>query len=196
MGQKTLILASSSPFRRELLSRLAVSFQTVSPTVEEQTYKDSISDPKTLSKVLALEKAKNVLSSHPDAVAIGADQLVFSCGQIFGKPLGRAKAKEQLAQLSGKTHELITGVALYDGSRLREWTQIDHLTMKSLSEEKIERYLNLDAPFQCAGSYRIEKSGIALFDKIETDDYTGIIGLPLVELSKGLAAFGFEVLEA
>ena len=198
---KKLILASSAPSRRALLERLSIPFEAISPHVDEKAWERNITDPVQLTQTLAIQKAKSVFAhyqkrnSQQNITVIGADQLAHLQGQILGKPLSKEKAVEQLSSLRGKTHELITSVSICGRQQATQWTHIDYLTMRPLGKEQIEYYLQQDAPFQCAGSYRLEKSGIALFDRISTSDYTAIIGLPLIELSKRLTSFGFPLFQ-
>ena len=188
---KKLILASSSPYRQKLLERLGLPFMAIAPNVKEQDYKDRISDPKHLALTLAKAKAHSVFSSLSEsAVVIGADQVAHSEGQVLGKPITKENAIQQLLTLRGKTHELISGICIYDGRQSVEWAHIDRLSIKDLTKKQIQCYVEKDNPLDCTGSCRIEGAGIALFEKIETDDYTAIIGLPLMELSKKLVTFG------
>ena len=197
-SMKKLILASSSSSRHQLLSRLFIPFETVFPNVQEKAYEEKISDPVQLTKILARIKAKSILTDHPNPtgiVVIGSDQLAHLNGQVLGKPMAREQARQQLLSLRGKTHELITSVSLCDVDQRVEWTTTALMTMKDLAPRQIDRYLEQDNPLHCAGSYRIERLGIALFEKIVTDDYTAIMGLPLMSLSQKLSSFGLSSLE-
>ena len=187
-----LILASSSPFRRELLARLGLPFEAVSPDLDERALGAGITDPPQLARALAQDKAQSVLRTHPDAVVIGSDQVAHCQGQILGKPLTLDKAKVQLNLLSGKAHELVTAVCICWGDQKIQWVEYNQLTMKPLTQGQIKNYLQRDNPLQCAGSYRIESYGMALFECIETEDYTSMIGLPLLTLSKHLNTLGFK----
>lgn len=182
MAQKQLILASTSKYRQELLSRLAYKFTAQAPLIDEEKEKDPSLSPKALAERLAMLKAASLKSA--DRVVIGGDQLVAFEGRILGKSHTAEKAVEQLMSMQGKTHELITAICVFNGNTMISYTDITRMHMKKLSREQAERYVQLDMPTDCAGSYKIEKHGIMLFDKIESQDFTAIQGLPLIELSK------------
>ncbi|WII73773.1 nucleoside triphosphate pyrophosphatase [Bdellovibrio sp. 22V] len=188
MAQKQLILASTSKYRQELLSRLAYTFTSQAPLIDEEKEKDPSLSPRALAEKLAYLKAASLKA--PGRVVIGGDQLVSFEGRIIGKSHTREKAVEQLLAMQGKTHELITAICVFDGDKPIPYTDITRMHMKPLSREKIERYVDLDQATDCAGSYKIEKHGIQLFEKIESQDFTAIQGLPLIELSKILENLG------
>lgn len=189
----SLILASTSPYRRDLLQRLRVPFECVDSRVDESILKAKIRKPRELTQALALAKAGAVSDQHPHAVVIGADQVVALDETILGKPGDRAGAIRQLTMLTGRTHTLMTSVCLLHDGRKREITSVVQLSMRHLSPAAIERYIDLEQPFDCAGSFKLESAGIALFERIECEDYTSIIGLPLIELTTALIDFGFEI---
>ena len=180
MAQKQLILASTSKYRQELLSRLAFNFTAQPPLLDEEKEKDPALSPRALAEKLAFMKAETL--AGPGKVVIGGDQLVSFNGKILGKPHTKEKAVEQLLSMQGKVHELITAVCVFDGDKALPFTDITTMHMKVLSRAQIERYVELDSPLDCAGSYKIEKHGISLFDKIESQDFTAIQGLPLLRL--------------
>ena len=183
---RPVVLASESPYRRELLARLGLSFECASPELDEDLTKREISDSLVLAKTLARLKAQKILTSFPEHLVIGADQVLDLEGMIFSKPGTPAKAVEQLEKLSGKTHKLITAVCLASSEELVEFENVAKLTMYTLTPEEIEHYVDTDKPLNCAGSYKIESAGIRLFEKIEADDFTSIIGLPLIQLNSHL----------
>ena len=191
---KKLILASQSPARRKLLQRLGIAFDVHPPPIDEDPYKQSIHDPIKLAQTLARVKAQSVFQHHPHAIVIGSDQVAHLQGLILGKPLTKERAKKILLSLRGQTHELINGVCLCSQEGIREWTQVDRLTMKNLKDEEIERYIEKDHPLSCAASYQLESLGIALFDQISSQDHTSIIGLPLLTLCKELQTLGINPL--
>lgn len=182
MKPKQLILASTSKYRQELLSRLAYKFTAEAPLIDEEKEKDPKLSPKALAEKLARLKAASLMG--PDRVVIGGDQLISFEGRIIGKSHTPEKAVEQLLSMQGKTHELITAVCVFNGEKMMAFTDVTRMQMKKLSKEQIEHYVQLDMPTDCAGSYKIEKHGIMLFDKIESQDFTAIQGLPLIELGK------------
>jgi septum formation protein len=189
-----LILASQSPYRRELLSRLGVPFEQADSGIDEDQWKKNISNPEELVKTLAYQKAKAIYQNHSEAIVIASDQVAELEGKILGKPHTIPKAVEQLQSMAGKTHRLLTAVCLIHPQGTVEWTDITSLTMRALDLHSIENYVEKDRPLDCAGSYKIESLGIALFDQIDTRDFTAITGLPLQRLSHELISLGLEVL--
>lgn len=187
----TVILASTSVYRKALLERLGLAVVCEPPCVDEDTYKSSIEDPFALAATLASAKARAVAQRHAGQIVIGGDQLVAFEGQILGKPGTFENAVEQIGRLAGKTHELVTAMSVIapDGSEHRH-TDIAWMTMRPLDQERIERYVRLDLPIDCAGSYKIESAGISLFETIETGDHTAITGLPLMALTTILERLG------
>lgn len=189
---KEIVLASASKYRQELLARLGLPFVSEAPRIDEEKEKDPSLAPQALAEHLALLKAQSLL--HPERVVIGGDQLVALGSEILGKAHTVEKACAQLEKMQARTHELVTAVCVIAEDRILPFTNITRLTMKALSRAQIEAYVNLDRPLDCAGSYKIENHGIALFEKIETDDFTAIQGLPLIQLSKVLHNLGYRTL--
>ncbi|MEN0059738.1 MAG: nucleoside triphosphate pyrophosphatase [Bdellovibrio sp.] len=183
-----LILASTSKYRQELLSRLDYKFRQEAPQIDEEKEKDPSLSPLALAEKLAYLKAASL--AGPGKAVIGGDQLVSWQGQILGKPHTIEKAVDQLLEMQGQVHELITAICVICEDKIIPHTDITRMSMKKLSREQIEHYVQLDMPLDCAGSYKIEKHGIMLFDKIETSDFTAIQGLPLMELNKILESQG------
>jgi len=188
-----LILASSSPYRRELLARLGLAFRCIEPGVDEETIKRSLLDPTVLAETLARAKAESVAAYLPEAVVIGSDQLVAFDGRIMGKPITAERAVEQLLCLAGHEHQLITSAAVADVSGTETVTDVTTLLMRTLSRSEAERYVEVDRPLDCAGSYKIEARGIALFDRIDSRDHSAIIGLPLLAVCRMLRSRGFAL---
>ena len=171
-----------------------IPFQTHDSQVDEDQFKNDISDPLVLTKTLAFEKAKSVFNHKDDSYIIGGDQIGLFENQILGKPKTKENAVVQLRKLAGKTHELITSTCILGPNGfVYEWTNHTTLRMRSLTLEEIKRYIDKDDPLNCAGSYKIESVGISLFESIQTEDSTAIVGLPLIELSKVLRTLGFEL---
>ena len=191
-----LILASTSRYRRALLGRLGVQFRCVDPLVDESDLKALMLDaaPGDLASALALAKAGAVAAQHPAAAVIGADQVVALDGQILGKPGTDPLAVEQLARMAGRWHELITAmVVLAPGRKPRPHLDVARLRMRPLARAAIERYVAADHPSDCAGSYKLEAGGIALFERIEAEDHSAITGLPLMALTSILLELGFAI---
>jgi septum formation protein len=188
-----LVLASTSVYRRALLERLGVPFRWQAPLCDEESLKNTESDPRALAGALAHAKAASLVPVEPDATIIGCDQVASFQGQIFGKPGSIARAVEQLSAMAGQTHELITALAVVEGDRVFRHTDVTRLQMRRLSLAAIERYVVADQPIDCAGAYKLESRGIVLFEKIESDDHTAVTGLPLIALVTILRELGYEV---
>lgn len=191
---KNLILGSSSPYRRELLDRLGLHYRCISPNIDETPRADEI--PEALVQRLALEKARAVARQAPDALIIGSDQVALLDGVITGKPLGHDKAVAQLRRASGKRVTFLTGLCLLDGASGRHQLEVVpfHVHFRHLTDAMIEHYLRREQPYQCAGSFKSEGLGIALFERLEGDDPNSLIGLPLIRLIRMLEKEGIEVL--
>ena len=189
-----LVLASTSRYRRQLLERFGIPFDVIAPDCDESAV--HLPDPVELTTVLARTKAESV--DAPGALIIGSDQVVEHDGAILGKPGSTQNAVAQLERLSGQTHRLVTAVAVRGPDRTEVALDIHTLTMRTLDRATIEHYVRHDRPERCAGSYRLESRGIALFEHIEADpdtaDDTAIIGLPLMKLCELLRRFGMDVL--
>lgn len=186
-----LILASTSPYRQDLLKKLGLSFSAQAPLFDEETFKNQGLMPLELAQTLALGKAQS-LATHENCV-IGGDQLVSFQGKILGKAKTFEKAFEQLSSMQGKTHELITAVCVFHKKEKTEWINVTKLSMRKLTREQIETYLKKDNPLDCAGSYKIELNGLSLFENIETSDFSAIQGLPLLELGSVLSKYGYQI---
>ncbi len=189
-----LILASTSRYRRDLLARLGLPFDCQAPGVDEDAVKDdAVLTPRQVAEELAERKARAVALLHPDAVVIGSDQLAHLDGQVLGKPGTAAGACSQLARLSGRTHELVTAVCVVHPAGIEHHVDIARLTMRALDGPTFARYVEADRPVDCAGSYKLECRGIALFESIVCADHTAITGLPLMWTTAVLARLGFAV---
>jgi len=188
-----LILASTSRYRQELLGRLGVPFRALPPDCDEDAYKARGYSPRGLAEVLAVAKAESLRAAHPDAVILGSDQVPTIDGEVLGKPGSREGAVEQLCRLAGRTHLLITAMAIVHPGGVLRHTDVARLTMRPLTREQIERYVAADEPVDCAGAYRLEQRGIALFSSVDAADHTAIIGLPLIALAGMLAGLGYPL---
>lgn len=194
MGSPRIILASSSPYRRALLARLGLPFETVSPDVDESARGDE--SPQELVERLAVDKAMVVAANAPDALVIGSDQVAVHDGEIVGKPRDHAHAVRQLRQASGTAVTLYTGLALVhsDSRRVQSEVVPYRVVFRPLNDEQIERYLTKEQPYDCAGSVKSEGLGIALLERFEGDDPNTLIGLPLIRLVRMLEREGVAVL--
>ena len=188
-----LILASTSRHRRALLERLHVAFRVEAPRVDEDALRDPAQAPREQALALARAKAADVAARHPGAVVLGSDQVCALGTEILHKPGTAARAAAQLERLQGRAHDLWTAVAVHHPEG--ELTHVDHsrLTMRAFTPEQCARYVARDAPLDCAGSYRLEAHGIALFEAIESEDHSGITGLPLLFVVRALAQLGFTL---
>ena len=182
-----IILASTSPYRKKLLSQLGLRFRCQAPEVDETLVKEQMAEsPEICAQALARLKAQAILSKGPSDIVIGADQICYCEGKIYSQPGDHDTAIAQLSSLAGKTHQLYTAVCLIMPREMVEFITTSSLTMRSLRPEEIIAYVALDRPYFCAGSYMIEERGICLFSKIDTQDFSSIIGLPLMELTQHL----------
>ncbi len=192
-----LILASTSRYRRALLERLGVPFNTVSPACDEEALKDPRLAPQALAEHLAEAKAASIANQQPQAVVIGSDQLaaieIDGAWTILGKPHTAERAVEQLVLMSGRTHVLITAMVVARGAERWRHTDLTRLTMRRLDRAALERYVAADQPLDCAGAYKLECRGIALFAAIESADASAITGLPLLALTRILADCGYAI---
>jgi septum formation protein len=188
-----LILASTSPYRRALLERLGLAFEALAPGVAETPR--SGESPNDLALRLAQAKAEAIAAGRPGAIVIGSDQ-VAACGAgVLGKPGDAARNRAQLAELSGKTVRFHTACALLGVDAGLHAAHVDTTTVvfRALSAEEIERYVAHDAPYDCAGGFKAESLGISLFECIESQDPTALIGLPLIWLAGALRDAGFRL---
>lgn len=180
---KSLILASSSPRRQELLQLLQIPFQSISANVNEDFSEHMKANE--VVKELAYRKAAAVAKEHQDHWVIGSDTIVVLNGEILGKPINRADAQETLKKLSGQTHEVYTGVSIILGRHDYVFVEKTNVTFWELSDLEIERYLDTGEPFDKAGSYGIQGYG-ALFVKQIDGDYYSVVGLPVSRLAREL----------
>ena len=192
---RQIVLASTSPYRRQLLKQLELPFVTVAPPYLEEI--DPNVAPQLLVRHLALGKAQSLAAQYPDALIIGSDQVfVDQRKRPMGKPGNIKAAFQQLKQMAGKTHCFYTGLALFDSRKAAVQTDFAtfSVTFRSLDDQQISSYLQREKPFDCAGSFKIEGLGIALMEKMEGEDYNALIGLPLIKLVTMLKVAGVEVL--
>jgi septum formation protein len=188
--QRSLVLGSTSRYRRELLQRLNVPFSVAAPDVDETPAAGEA--PGILALRLALAKAHAVSAQHPEAVVIGSDQVADLHGAALGKPGHHERAVEQLRQMRGQTVVFHTALAVVCAATGFEQvdTALVRVKFRDLNDDEIERYLRAEQPYDCAGSAKSEGLGIALLDAIDSDDPTALIGLPLIRTCKMLRAAG------
>lgn len=193
-GMKTLILASTSRYRRELLERLRLPFVVQAPEVDETPKPGET--PAMLAPRLALAKASVVARLHPAAVVIGSDQVAELDGQPIGKPGTHERAQAQLRLMSGREvlfHTALAVVGLHSAHEAVD-TAVVRVRFRRLSNAEIDHYLALDQPYDCAGSAKCESLGVALLEAIDSDDPTALVGLPLIRTCQMLRAAGIHPL--
>ena len=191
--KNTLLLASTSPYRKMLLERLGIPFETRSPNVDESPLAGE--NPDQLVERLALAKAQAVAEVMPSSIVIGSDQLAAFDGRVIGKPGNMENARRQLASFSGKQVLYLTSFVVLEsdtGRNVLETVQTI-VNFRVINNREISRYLELDQPLDCAGSFKSECAGISLFESLRSEDPTALIGLPLIRLGSALRKFGFQV---
>ncbi|PHS73556.1 Maf family protein [Porticoccus sp.] len=183
---KNLVLASSSPYRRELLQRLRIPFEIISPDIDESPQLEE--SPEALVKRLSLEKAMAIAHRFDNHLIIGSDQIAVNEGKLLTKPGNFNNAFQQLRSESGKKVHFLTGLALLDSATQQSQVEmvITEVVFRRLSDTEITEYLVNDTPYNCAGSFRSEGLGITLFDAVYSSDPTALIGLPLISLNRML----------
>ncbi len=188
-----LLLASTSPYRRELLTRLGVPFEAVAPGVPEEALEGEL--PVDRARRLALAKAQAVAARHPDCVVIGSDQVAACQGRVLDKPGTAERAFRQLAFLSAQRASFHTACAVLGTRAQLPQVHVDTtgVNFRALSTAEIERYIARDQPYDCAGGFKAEALGISLFDSIDSVDPTALIGLPLIWLAAALRGGGFQL---
>ncbi|RKP56762.1 Maf-like protein [Pararobbsia silviterrae] len=195
-ADRSLILASSSPYRRTLLERLRVPFSVVVPAIDETPRPDE--SPASTAMRLAVEKARAVAERHPRALIIGSDQVATLDGQQIGKPGDHRSALAQLQTMRGRVVEFHSALCVFDAARGDAQIKdiLTRVRFRNLPDAALDAYLHAEQPYDCAGSAKAEGLGIALLESIESHDPTALIGLPLIELVSMLNHAGYPVLRA
>ena len=190
---RTLVLASTSPFRRELLQRLGITFETLAPDVDESRLEDE--RPEALVLRLSEAKARAGASHYPEALIIGSDQVAVCGDEVLGKPGNHAAACAQLRRLAGQRVSFLTGLCLYDAAS--DAVLVDlipyQVVFRRLTDQQIDRYLKVEQPYNCAGSFKSEGLGISLFESMHGEDPNALIGLPLIRLTSWLNTSGIDI---
>lgn len=191
---KTLVLGSTSPFRKAILEKLRLPFICAKPDIDESARKNESAS--NLVERLATEKAKAVADEYPNALIIGSDQVALCNGEIIGKPHNYENAVKQLLSFSGKSVVFFTGLCVLDSKKKITSSIVDTFTVhfQDLSLKDISNYLQAEQPYNCAGSFKSEGLGICLFSRLEGDDPNTLIGLPLIKLVSLLKKQGLDVL--
>lgn len=190
---RRLVLASSSSYRRALLDRLGLAFEVVAPGVDERPL--PAERPAQTALRLSVVKAQSLRARFPDALIIGSDQVAALGNERLDKPGSHENAVRQLRRVSGRAVDFHTAVTLFDSATAQLQSKVVpcRVTFRSLDDERIERYLRREQPYDCAGSAKAEGLGIALIARMETDDPTSLVGLPLIALTGMLEAAGLPV---
>lgn len=188
-----IILASTSIYRKQQLERLNISFSTAAPNVDEEALKARGLDHIQLSKELSLLKAQNISNQQDNAIVLGGDQVASFNQRILSKPKTRERAFEQLKSMAGEEHQLITSLAIIANRQEYIYTCIAKMQMRPLTDTQIWRYIDSDEPLHSCGSYRLEALGISLFESIDCEDYSSIIGIPLMWTARTLSKLGVSV---
>jgi len=189
-----LILASSSPYRRRLLEQIGLAFEWASPDIDETALPEEA--PEMLVQRLAHAKAEALAKRYPHHWIIGSDQAASFDGRILGKPGNIENARKQLQACRGQRVEFLTGLCLLNSHTKKSETIVERFSVgfRDLTDGQIDRYLEREQPFDCAGSFKVEGLGIALFERLEGDDPNALIGLPLIQLVTLLARAGISVI--
>ena len=188
-----IILASSSSSRRKELDRLNFEFSVIPPEVDEDSIKNTETDHLQISRKLALLKARNVSLLHPEAIVIGGDTVASFNRKLLSKPITMEKSFEQLRMLAGQEHSLFTSLAIIVRGEEYIHSVTAIMKMRDLSDEQIHRYVEIDKPLHSCGSYKLDALGISLFESIDCEDYTAIIGIPLIWTAGILTQIGVSV---
>jgi septum formation protein len=189
-----IVLASQSPYRKALLEALGLKFVCVRPEVDEEALKAAgPKDLVELTKYLSLAKAKSLVRTYPTAVIIGSDQVAELDGRRLDKPGTQENAEAQLQMMSGRSHRLITSLAVLAGGVERVETEITEIQFRQLEPSTIAAYVKQDNPIDCAGAYKIEKAGLSLIKRIDGDDPSAIQGLPMIKLVACLEDLGLSL---
>jgi len=189
-----LILASTSPFRKTILDKLGITFETASPEVDETAL--DYETPQELVERLAIAKAKAIADKVDDALVIGSDQVSVINGKIIGKPHTHENAVKQLKDASGQTVTFYTGLCLYNSATQQYQSEVVpfNVVFRNLTEQQIDSYLKKETPYNCAGSFKSEALGIVLFEKLQGEDPNTLMGLPLIRLVNMLERENFTIL--
>lgn len=192
MKSPPIVLASTSPYRRELLQRLRLGFAVQAPQIDESPLPEE--SPRDTALRLALAKARAVAATRPDAIVIGSDQVADVGGQAISKPGTHDAALEQLKRMQGRSIVFHTALAVVEPGGRHQVDEVPtEVHFRALPEPQLEAYLRAEKPYDCAGAAKVEALGIALVDAVRSDDPTALIGLPLIRLTTMLAACGVRL---
>ena len=189
-----IILASQSPNRQKLLSKIGLHFETFSPNIQEEDFTDA-KNPESSCLIVAKQKALKAQSLFPSKIIIACDQMVYFNNQIFGKAHNTKEAIQTLQTLQDQTHTLLTGLCMLWKDKEYSYLCKSKMTMRKLNTKQIQSYILKEQVLKCAGSYRVEALGISLFEKIETEDFNSIEGLPLIRIINQLSKWNYPLFD-
>lgn len=190
------VLASASKYRKEQLQSIGLKFDVQPSLLDEEPIKNKYKDVQKITEELAKAKALDVLEKFPNSLVIGGDQMLEFESKAIGKAGTKENAIEQLLAMSAKQARLITSICVASSKKTEVITVIANMKFKKLSEDQISKYVDFANPIDCSGSFKLEKGGVALFDTIECEDHTSIIGIPLMKLSQILMENATEIWES
>ena len=191
-----IILASGSASRKQQMIYLGLDFTVKVPGIDEDFYKKKIGSKYSVQKIcqeIARAKVEKVAKKHPYSLVLGGDQMAVLGSRIFDKPLTADRAVQSLIALQGKTHRLLASLHICYQEKVFSYLEINKMTMRALTKSQIKKYVKMAKPLDCAGSYALERYGIALFEKIETKDQSAVIGFPLIALINQLVKWNIPL---
>ncbi|MCY4513092.1 MAG: Maf family nucleotide pyrophosphatase [Bdellovibrionales bacterium] len=191
-----IVLASQSPGRKLLLKRTGIPFETLAPSIDEEACFKEIKNPtESICLHIARKKAEKIFSEKPEAVIIASDQMAFFEERFYGKAYNTEKAIQTLSLFQGKTHQLINGLYMKYKDKSFSRITINKMSLRPLSLNQIKAYVQRDQPLHSAGCYYIDQTGLSLFEKIESEDFSSIIGLPIMAVVNQLIKWGYPYLQ-
>ena len=191
-----VVLASQSPGRKRLLQRTGIPFEIFVPSIDEEACFKEIKNPtESICLHIARKKAEKIFAERPEAVIIASDQMAFFEGRFYGKAYNREKAIQTLSLFQGKTHQLINGLYMKYKDKNFSRITINKMSLRPLSLNQIKAYVKKDQPLHSAGCYYIDQTGFSLFEKIESEDFSSIIGLPIMAVVNQLIKWGYPYLQ-
>ena len=188
-----IILASQSPNRQKILKQAGIAFESFSPNIDEASYLKNPQKAGETCLKIAQAKAQKALEKYKDHLIIACDQMAYLKGEFYGKAFTKEQAIKNLMKLQGQKHELITALHMTYKNEEFNHISINKMSMRGLTLEQVKRYVDLDKPLNCAGSYQVESAGALLFEKIESEDFNSIIGLPLIALTNQLIKWDYPL---
>ncbi len=187
-----IILASQSPGRKKILAKTGFIFEVFASNIQEEKF-INLKKPENSCLNIAKQKALKAQSVYKTEIIIACDQMAYCNGKLYGKAHTEKKAIQTLTELQGKSHELLTGLCMLFKNKQHTYLCKSRMTMRALNQNQIKNYVLKEKPLKCAGSYHIESQGLALFEKVETEDFNAIEGLPLIHVINQLERWGYPL---